>query len=179
MGNTKENLEAAFAGESQANRKYLFFAEKANEEGYPQIARLFRAAAEAETVHAKNHLNTLGGITSTADNLKVAISGENYEFTQMYPEFIKQAETENNQQAITSFDLANKVERVHHRLYERALKSLGGVKILKMSLILSASAVAIAWRVRHLKNALSAAHRGACSSVLNRYGGLTLTCSSR
>jgi len=131
MGNTKENLEAAFAGESQANRKYLFFAEKANEEGYPQIARLFRAAAEAETVHAKNHLNTLGGITSTADNLKVAINGENYEFTQMYPEFIKQAEAEGNQQAITSFDLANKVERVHYRLYERALKSLGGGEDLK------------------------------------------------
>jgi len=99
MGNTDENLKEAFAGESQASRKYLFFAEKADKEGQKQIARLFRAAADAETVHAKNHLSNLGGIGSTGENLKAAIDGEQYEFTRMYPEFIKQAEAENNKQA--------------------------------------------------------------------------------
>ena len=91
MGNTQENLQSAFAGESQANRKYLFFADKAEKEGYPQIARLFRAVAEAETVHAYNHLEAMGGIGSTKDNLKAAISGEHYEFVEMYPDFTRQA----------------------------------------------------------------------------------------
>ena len=112
MSNTVENLEAAFAGESQANRKYLFFAEKADKEGHPQIARLFRAAAESETVHARNHLETMGGIGSTKDNLQEAAKGENYEFTQMYPGFIEQAKVEKNQDAETSFDWANKVEKI-------------------------------------------------------------------
>ena len=131
MGNTNENLKDAFAGESQANRKYLFFAEKADKEGQKQIARLFRAAVDAETVHAKYHLRVLGGIGSTKDNLNVAIGGEHYEFTQMYPEFIKQAEAENNTQAKTGFDWANQVEQIHHRLYEKALKSLEGDEALK------------------------------------------------
>jgi len=131
MGNTVENLKAAFAGESQASRKYVFFAEKADREGQEQIARLFRAAAEAETVHAKHHLNVLGGISSTEDNLKVAIEGERYEFTQMYPEFIKQAEAENNKQARTGFEWANKVEEVHHSLYKKALESLEKGQALK------------------------------------------------
>jgi len=124
MSNTQQNLESAFAGESQANRKYLFFADKAEDEGHPQIAKLFRAAAEAETVHARSHLAVMGSISSTRDNLKVAVDGENYEFTKMYPEFIKQAKAENNQRAEISFKNANEVEKIHHRLYQQALAAL-------------------------------------------------------
>ena len=124
MSNTQENLQAAFAGESQANRKYLFFAEKAEKEGYAQIARLFRAAAEAETVHARNHLKALDGIKSTADNLKAAIGGEHYEFTEMYPGFIEQAGAEGKGDAERSFDLANRVEKIHHGLFRSALDKL-------------------------------------------------------
>ncbi|MGB6873023.1 MAG: rubrerythrin family protein [Dehalococcoidia bacterium] len=124
MSNTKDNLETAFAGESQATRKYLFFAEKAEQEGYKQIARLFRAAADAETVHARNHLNVMQGIKSTRENLLAARGGENYEFTEMYPEFIKQAEAEGNDKAKDSFDLANKVERIHHGLFNAALSKI-------------------------------------------------------
>lgn len=120
---TTENLWAAFAGESQANRKYLAFAKKAEEEGYPQIARLFRAAAEAETVHAHAHLRVLGGVKGTAENLQAAIDGENYEFQKMYPEFIKQAEAEGNKQALTSFKFANQVEQIHADLYKEALEN--------------------------------------------------------
>ncbi len=126
MSNTQENLQAAFAGESQANRRYLFFAEKAEKDGQPQIARLFRAIAEAETVHARNHLSTLDDIKSTKENLEEAIGGENYEFTKMYPEFIAQARAEGVKRAEVTFDYANKVEKVHHALYEKALKSLEG-----------------------------------------------------
>lgn len=124
MGITSENLQAAFAGESQANRKYLFFAEKAGEEGYKQIARLFRAAADAETVHARNHFKVMQGIKSTRENLMVAKDGENYEFVEMYPGFIKQAEAEGADKARGSFELANKVEQIHHRLFETALGKL-------------------------------------------------------
>ncbi len=124
MGTTKENLEYAFAGESQANRKYLFFAEKAEEEGKKYVARLFRAAAEAETVHARNHLRVLKGIRSTRDNLVDAISGENHEFTEMYPGFIKQAQTDGEKKAKDSFDLANKVEQIHHCLFQATLNKL-------------------------------------------------------
>jgi len=98
MPTTTQNLQVAFAGESQANRKYLFFAEKAEEEGFKQIAQLFRAAADAETVHARNHLRVMQGIKSTSDNLLTAINGENHEFTEMYPSFIKQAEIEGEKQ---------------------------------------------------------------------------------
>ncbi len=122
MSNTHEDLQAAFAGESQASRKYLFFAEAAEEGGDWQVARLFRAAAEAETVHARNHLGVMGGIRSTKENLEAAISGENYEFTEMYPAFIKQAESENNKAAQRSFDLANRVEQIHHALFQKALR---------------------------------------------------------
>ena len=121
MNTTNQNLDDAFAGESQANRKYLFFAEKADTEGHKQIARLFRATAEAETVHARNHLKVMNGIKSTKDNLSTAISGENHEFTEMYPGFIKQAGVEGNEKAKNSFDLANKVEQIHHGLFEGAL----------------------------------------------------------
>ena len=124
MNNTQENLKTAFAGESQANRRYLFFADKAEKEGHPQIARLFRAVAEAETVHARNHLEVMGGVGSTRDNLGAAIEGENYEFTKMYPGFIEQAKAEGNDKAQVSFDYANKVEKIHHGLYQKALKAL-------------------------------------------------------
>jgi len=124
MGKTKENLEFAFAGESQANRKYLFFAEKADQEGYKRIARLFRAAADAETVHARNHLKVMQGIKSTKENLQTAIGGENHEFTEMYPQFIKEATDEGEKKAADSFDLANKVEKIHHGLYQDALSNL-------------------------------------------------------
>ncbi len=124
MSKTQENLQAAFAGESQANRKYLFFAEKAEREGYPWIARLFRAAAEAETVHAGNHLGVMEGIGATRDNLEAAISGENYEFTEMYPGFIDQAKSDNDGEAEASFTRANEVERIHHGLFQQALEGL-------------------------------------------------------
>ncbi len=124
MSSTKANLEAAFAGESQANRKYLFFADKAEEEAQTRIARLFRAAADAETVHARNHLRVLHGIQTTRENLLTAIGGESHEFTEMYPGFIKQAEAEGEQEAADSFDIANKVEQIHHNLYQDALTRL-------------------------------------------------------
>ena len=124
MSDTQENLQTAFAGESQAGRKYLFFAEKAEKEGYLQIAHLFRAAAESEKVHARNHLSTLGDIKSTRGNLEAAISGEHYEFTQMYPGFIEQAKAEKNSDAEISFNWANKVEKIHHRLYQKAREDL-------------------------------------------------------
>jgi len=121
MSKTQENLGTAFAGESQASRRYLFFAEKAEEEGHLQIARLFRAAVEAETVHARNHLDAMGGVEPTKGNLGVAIEGERYEFTKMYPDFIEQAKAEGNKKAWFSFDYANKVEKIHHELYLEAL----------------------------------------------------------
>ena len=120
-----DNLKEAFAGESQANRKYLAFAKKADEEGLHQVARLFRAAAEAETVHAHNHLTVLKGINSTKDNLKEAIAGEVEEFKEMYPAFIKIAQDENNKEALWTFDVANQVEEIHAGLYQKALDSLG------------------------------------------------------
>ncbi len=124
MSKTMDNLGDAFAGESQANRRYLFFAAKADKEGHSQVARLFRAAAEAETVHARSHLTAMGGIKTTAENLKTAIEGENYEFTEMYPDFIAQAKAEGNTQAAIIFNGANKVEEIHHGLYQQALKAL-------------------------------------------------------
>ncbi len=123
---TQDNLKEAFAGESQANRKYLAFADKADQEGYKQIAKLFRAAADAETVHAKNHLRVMGGVGKTTDNLKSAISGETAEFRTMYPDFIMQAKKEKVSDAvILSFDVANQVEKIHAGLYQDALENLG------------------------------------------------------
>jgi rubrerythrin len=124
LGKTKDNLGSAFTGESKANRKYLFFADKAEEEGLKRVARLFRASADAETVHAKNHLRVMQGIKSTKDNLLAAINGEKHEFTEMYPAFIKQAETEGEERASRSFHLANKVEQIHHDLYQDAIDRL-------------------------------------------------------
>jgi len=123
MSKTEKDLKEAFAGESQANRKYLAFAEKAERDGFSQIARVFKAAAAAETVHAHNHLRAMGGIKSTIENVKEAINGEHYEFTKMYPEFLKDAKEENHKQAIRTFDYANQVEKVHHNLYNKALEA--------------------------------------------------------
>ncbi|MGB9838860.1 rubrerythrin family protein [Methanothermobacter sp.] len=122
---TMDNLKEAFAGESQANRKYLAFARKADEEGYHQVAKLFRAAAEAETVHAMNHLEAMEAINSTEENLREAIAGETAEFKEMYPGFIEEAEAEGEEQARWSFDVANKVEKIHAELYQNALDNLG------------------------------------------------------
>lgn len=125
MSKTEQDLREAFAGESQANRKYLAFAEKAEKEGYRQVAKLFRAAAEAETVHAHNHLRTLGEIKGTQENLDEAINGESYEFQQMYPRMIEDAEAEGNKAALKTFQYANEVEKVHAALYRKALENLG------------------------------------------------------
>jgi len=124
MEKTPANLQAAFGGESQANRKYLAFAKKADQDGFPQVARLFRAAAAAETVHAHNHLRAMGGIGETVENLKTAIAGENYESISMYPEFIAEAEAEGAKKALTSFRWALAVEKVHAALYQKALECL-------------------------------------------------------
>jgi rubrerythrin len=121
---TSDNLKAAFAGESQANRRYLAFARKAEEEGYRQVARLFRAAAEAETVHAHAHLRALGGIRDTTANLQEAIAGEGHEFKEMYPKFLSEAEAEGVKPAILSFKHALAVEEIHHGLYTEALQSV-------------------------------------------------------
>ena len=124
MGKSEENLKAAFAGESQANRKYLAFAKKADKEGLANVARLFRAAAESETVHALSHLNVLGGIKGTAENLQEAIDGETHEFTEMYPKMIKEAEAEGNSQAKMSFNGANEAEKLHADFYKKALEAV-------------------------------------------------------
>ena len=124
MEKSIQNLKAAFAGESQANRKYLAFAEKAEKDGYPQVARLFRAAAEAETVHAHNHLKALKAINATPDNLKEAIAGETAEFREMYPGMIAAAQAEGHKEALRSFEFANEVEKTHAQLFQKALANL-------------------------------------------------------
>lgn len=124
MSKTEDNLKEAFAGESQANRKYLAFAIQADKEGYKQAARLFRAAAQAETVHAHAHLKALGHVKSTAENLKEAVAGETHEFKSMYPAMIETARAENNKAAERSFMYANEVEMVHASLYQKALDNL-------------------------------------------------------
>jgi rubrerythrin len=124
MSKTDANLKEAFAGESQANRKYLAFAKQAEKEGYLQAARLFRAAAAAETIHAHTHLRAMKGIGSTLDNLKEAVAGETHEFTKMYPGMIKDAEEEKRAAAAKSFAFANEVEKVHAALYQKAMDNL-------------------------------------------------------
>jgi len=124
MSKSEQNLREAFAGESQANRRYLAFAQQAEKEGLKQVAKLFRAAAEAETVHAHAHLRALGGIGSTAENLKEAIAGETHEFKSMYPAMIEAAKEEGNKAAERTFSYANAVEKVHASLYQKALGSL-------------------------------------------------------
>jgi rubrerythrin len=121
---THDNLRAAFAGESQANRTYLAFAKKADQDGYPQIAKLFRAAAEAETIHAHAHLRVLGDVKSTAENLGAAAEGEAQEFRHMYPGFLSEAEQDKDKAAAVSFRNAMAVEEIHHALYGEALATL-------------------------------------------------------
>lgn len=127
MSKTREHLQEAFAGESQANRKYLAFAKQADKEGYPQAAKLFRAAAAAETVHAHAHLQTMEGVGKTADNLKEAVSGETHEFKSMYPRMIEDARSEGETKAERSFTYANEVEKIHAELYQKALDNLGSL----------------------------------------------------
>ncbi|MGQ9565875.1 MAG: rubrerythrin family protein [Candidatus Bathyarchaeales archaeon] len=130
MTNSIENLKNAFAGESQANRRYLAFAKKAEDEGFIQCAKLFKAAAEAETVHALNHLRILGEIKTTSENLTAAVSGETFEFKKMYPEYLSIAKKEKNNQAAWSFEVANKVEQVHADLFSKVLAALKAGKEL-------------------------------------------------
>ena len=128
MSKSEDNLKEAFAGESQANRKYLAFAAKADQEGFPQAARLFRAAAEAETVHAHAHLRALKGIKSTKENLKEAVAGETHEFKSMYPGMIETAKAEGNKEAERTFHFANEVEKIHAGLYQQMLDNLDNAK---------------------------------------------------
>ncbi len=125
MSRSEDNLQEAFAGESQANRKYLAFAKKAEEEGFVQVAKLFRAAAAAETVHAHAHLRVLNGVGNTENNLKEAIGGETHEFTDMYPKMIEDAIAEGNKAAQISFQFANEVEKIHAELYQKGLDQMG------------------------------------------------------
>lgn len=124
MANTIENLQEAFAGESQASTRYKAFARKADQEGHAGVAKLFRAASAAEVLHARNHLETMEGVKSTAENLKEAISGENMEHVNMYPEFIGQASKEEKPKAVRTFEWARKVEIAHESLYKAALETL-------------------------------------------------------
>lgn len=124
MSKSLQDLQNGFAGESQANRKYLAFAKKADQEGYSQVAKLFRAAAAAETVHALNHLRAMDGVKNTEENLKSAIAGEHYESTEMYPEFIQDAKAEGEPKALRSFEYALEVEKIHEGLYQKALDTL-------------------------------------------------------
>lgn len=124
MSKTEKNLWEAFAGESQANRKYLAFADKADREGYKQAAKLFRAAAHAETIHAHAHLRALKAINDTAANLKEAIAGESHEFKNMYPAMIAEAKAEEHKAAVRTFTFANEVEKGHADLYQKALDNL-------------------------------------------------------
>ncbi len=128
MSKTQENLQEAFAGESQANRKYLAFAKQADKEGYPQAAKLFRAAAAAETIHAHAHLRAMNGIGKTVENLKAAIVGETFEFKEMYPAMIATAQEEGEKDAERSFSYANKVEAIHAALYQKALDNIDSAK---------------------------------------------------
>ena len=129
MSKTKENLMAAFAGESQANRKYLAYAKQADKEGLSMVAKLFRAAAEAETVHALAHFRAAGKIGTTEENLKDAIAGETFEFTKMYPEMIKEAQAEGETATVKYMGFVNEVEEVHANLYKKAASNeLEGVE---------------------------------------------------
>ncbi len=123
MSTTEQNLKDAFAGESQANRKYLAFARKAEQDGFKNVARLFRTAAEAETIHAHGHLNAMNGVGTTTDNLRAAVAGETYEYKEMYPPMLQQAEADDHK-AQRMFGFALKAEAVHANLYEMALQAV-------------------------------------------------------
>ncbi|TAJ45331.1 rubrerythrin family protein [Methanofollis fontis] len=130
---TQENLRAAFAGESQANRKYAAFSEKADEEGFKNVGRLYRAASMAEAIHARRELVVMGGLKTTAENLQGSIEGETDEFTEMYPRFVEEAEKEGNDEAVITFTHAMKAEQVHAGLYTRALEAVQGGKDLDLT----------------------------------------------
>jgi rubrerythrin len=132
---TSDNLKEAFAGESQANRKYTAFAKKAEQDGFRQVARLFRAAAEAETIHAHAHLRVMGGIQTTAENLQVAKDGEGYEFQSMYPGFLVTAKAEGHATAVKSFEFAMAAEKVHYNLYAKALELVKQGKDMENAMI--------------------------------------------
>ncbi|HIJ73500.1 MAG TPA: rubrerythrin family protein [Candidatus Hydrogenedentes bacterium] len=121
---TSENLAAAFSGESRANRKYLAFAKKVEQDGFRQVAKLFRAAAAAETVHAHAHLRVMGGVGTAAENLEAAVAGEGHEYKEMYPKFVEEAQQEGNKAAAVTFKNALAVEEVHHGLFSEALASV-------------------------------------------------------
>jgi rubrerythrin len=123
MAETDSNLKDAFAGESQANRKYLAFARKAEQEGFSNVARLFRTAAEAETIHALGHFGAMGGVGSTADNLRAAVAGETYEYTEMYPPMLQQAIADDHR-GKRMFGYAMKAEAIHAKLYQMALDAV-------------------------------------------------------
>lgn len=124
MSKTQENLKAAFAGESQANRRYLAFAKVAEAEGKVNLAKLFKVVAEGETIHALKHLNVLGEVKDSIENVKAAIAGETYEIETMYPEFIDEAENEGNGAAKISFIGANEVEKTHQAAFRKALEAV-------------------------------------------------------
>lgn len=128
MTKTEDFLLEAFAGESQANRKYTAFAAQADKEGFAQAAKLFRAAAKAEAVHAANHLRALKAIKTSKENLRESIAGETHEFKEMYPEMIAAAKAEGVKDAERSFNFANAVEEYHARLYHDMLENLDAKK---------------------------------------------------
>jgi len=132
---TEENLKNAFAGESQAHIRYLIFAKKAEEEGFPNIARLFKAIAYAEQVHAANHYNVLGMLRNTRDNLQVAIDGENYEVNEMYPSFNVVAKLQEERGAVRTTNWALQAERVHAGMYQKAKQAVEGNKDIKLGVI--------------------------------------------
>ncbi len=132
---TAKNLQDAFAGESQANRKYLAFAMKAEQDGYPQVARLFRAAAEAETIHAHTHLRAMEGIQGTVENLKTAVEGERYEYQEMYPGFLEEARKDGHKRAALGFEYARAAEEVHYNLYRQALQAVEAGQDLESQVI--------------------------------------------
>ena len=129
MKTTTDNLHDAFAGESQAFQKYTAFAAKAEQDGFPNVAKLFRTAAQAERIHAEGHLKALDGIGTTVENLKAAVGGETYEFTEMYPPMLAQAEAENHK-AKRMFGYAVQAEAVHAALYQKALEAVAAGKDL-------------------------------------------------
>ncbi len=126
MGNTEDNLAEAFSGESQANQRYLGFSKEAQQRGRTMIARLFRATAAAETVHAQNHLDAMEAVGETLANLETARAGEAHEFKSMYPDFLRAAREQGHGEGETTFDYAMQVEKIHHALYGKAIEALEG-----------------------------------------------------
>ena len=131
MSKTEENIKAAFAGESQARNKYTYFAEKAREEGYHYIAKIFEETALNEMNHAKDHFKLLGGVGSTEENLKAAMSGEDYETVNMYPQFAEEAEAEGNTEAAILFKMIGKIEAHHRERYKKLLEMVQNGTVFK------------------------------------------------